>query len=49
MFNHPGLYAEGLLSWARGDEDIEAQAAAYRVAHTLLLIERTLAAKGYHG
>jgi hypothetical protein len=49
MLWHPGLYAEGLVAWARGDDGIDAQAAAFRVAHTLSLVERALAPKGYRG
>ena len=49
MLTHPGLYAEGLRSLVRGEDGVDAQAAAYRIAHTLSLLERALAPKGYSG
>jgi len=36
MHLRPGLLADGLLAWSRGDFDsVEAQAAAYRVARMI--------------
>jgi sirohydrochlorin ferrochelatase len=49
MVNRPGLYASGLLAWARGEDTPEVQAAVYRVARTLQLVESALRPKGERG
>jgi|GEM_PF-5688572 hypothetical protein len=42
MRRSPGRFASGLLAWSRGEDDVETQAAAVRLATVLLLVEAAL-------
>ena len=45
MHSRPELYAEGLLALARGEQSVEAHAAAIRLATCLLMLEHAHTAK----